>query len=170
MTDDPQSIRIDRSNHPAGGWGAVKSTFRVFRLQEIASKVGTGLLRTNQPGAFDCPGCAFPDKPGGALVDTCEQGQKAVAWEMTRKAPGAQFFAAHTVEQLRALSDFELESQGRLTEPLLYTGNSGHYTPISWVQVFDIVGRELGALGPEQAAFWIFFFLTGAEFDGLIIS
>ena len=77
MTDDPQSIRIDRSNHPAGGWGAVKSTFRVFRLQEIASKVGTGLLRTNQPGAFDCPGCAFPDNPGGAVVDTCEQGQKA---------------------------------------------------------------------------------------------
>ncbi|MFD2376499.1 hypothetical protein ACFSTJ_02290 [Ottowia pentelensis] len=94
MTEDPNTIRIDRSNHPAGGWGAVKSTFKVFRLQEIAGKVGTGLLRTNQPGAFDCPGCAFPDKPGKAVVDTCEQGQKAVAWEMTRKAPGPDFLPA----------------------------------------------------------------------------
>ncbi len=154
MTDDPDTIRIDRSNHPAGGWGAVKSTFKVFRLQEIAGKVGAGLLRTNQPGAFDCPGCAFPDKPGGAVVDTCEQGQKAVAWEMTRKAPGPDFFAGHSLEQLRALSDHELESQGRLTAPLLYTAESGHYTPIGWDQVFEIVGREMGALGPGQAAFY----------------
>ncbi len=154
MTDDPNTVHIDRGNHPAGGWGAVKSTFKAYRQQAIATKVGTGLLRTNQPGSFDCPGCAFPDRPGKALVDTCEQGQKAVAWEMTRKAPGADFFAHRSMEQLRALSDCELESQGRLTEPLLYTEGSGHYTPIGWAQVFEIVGRELGALAPEQAAFY----------------
>ena len=36
MQDDPAAIRIDRTDHPAGGWGAVKSTCRVCRLQQIA--------------------------------------------------------------------------------------------------------------------------------------
>jgi hypothetical protein len=64
------------------------------------------LLANKLPHGFDCPGCAFPDKPGKPLVDSCEQGQKAIAWEMTRKAVGAEFFDGRTPTELQALGRF----------------------------------------------------------------
>jgi len=151
---DPPEIRIDRRDKPAGGRGAVKSTFQAFREQGIPLTAVSSLLRANKQRQFDCPGCAFPDKPGNPLVDSCEQGQKAIAWEMTRKAADPNFFDRHTIEQLRALSDHELEFQGRLTAPMLYTAANGSYTAISWQHAFDIVGAELHALAPEQVAFY----------------
>jgi molybdopterin-dependent oxidoreductase alpha subunit len=112
------------------------------------------LLQANKLAKFDCPGCAFPDKPGKPAVDSCEQGHKAIAWEMTRKATDPDFFAHQTLEQLRARSDYGLEFQGRLTAPMLYTRESGKYLPITWKQAFEIAATELKAISPDQAAFY----------------
>src|SRR6478609_9523898 len=111
-----------RKPSPAGGRGALRATVRAWSRQGIALKLVGSFLSANKVGGFDCPGCAFPDTVGHPLVDSCEQGQKAIAWEMTRKAVGAAFFDGKTPAQLRALGDFDLEFQGRLTTPVLYDG------------------------------------------------
>ena len=152
---DTPDIRIDHTDKPAGGRGAVKSTFKSYTEQGMSPlKTVSMLLQANKLAKFDCPGCAFPDKPGKPAVDSCEQGHKAIAWEMTRKATDPDFFAHQTLEQLRARSDYGLEFQGRLTAPMLYTRESGKYLPITWKQAFEIAATELKAISPDQAAFY----------------
>ena len=57
-----------------------------------------------------------------------------------------EFFAAHTVRQLEQGSDYWLEEQGRLTEPMRYDAATDHYVPIDWDDAFALIGRELNAL------------------------
>ncbi len=46
----------------------------------------------NKPEGFDCPGCAWPDPKHSASFDICENGAKAIAWEVTDKQVNASFF------------------------------------------------------------------------------
>ncbi|SDP39389.1 FdhF/YdeP family oxidoreductase [Actinacidiphila guanduensis] len=143
-------------HHPAAGWGAARSVGRVL-IKERALLDGTrAMLSMNQEnGGFDCPGCAWPDDTKGLKLDICENGIKHVTWEMTPKRAGADFFARHTVAELSQWSDFALEDQGRLTEPLVYDEATDRYVPITWQDAFALVGRELRALeSPDQAAFY----------------
>ena len=95
----------DKRDKPAGGRGAIAGSVRAFARQGIPIKLVGSFAQANKlPHGFDCPGCAFPDKPGKPLVDSCEQGQKAIAWEMTRKAVGAEFFDGRTPAELQALA------------------------------------------------------------------
>ena len=115
---------ISEYKQPAGGRGAVKSALNAFQVQGIPVKALQSFVKANKADGFDCPGCAFPNKSGGALVDSCEQGQKAIAWEMTKKQAAPDFFARMPLSQLRDLTDNELESVGRLTHPLVYDAGS----------------------------------------------
>ncbi|MEY2801680.1 MAG: hypothetical protein RL513_1265, partial [Pseudomonadota bacterium] len=92
-------------DQPAGGRGAVKAALDAFSEQGIPLKVVRSFLKANKPEGFDCPGCAFPDRPGAFGPDSCEQGQKAIAWEMTPKKADAAFFAQHTLTELRTWSN-----------------------------------------------------------------
>ncbi|WP_436846801.1 FdhF/YdeP family oxidoreductase [Streptomyces litmocidini] len=104
---------------------------------------------------FDCPGCAWPDDTKGLHLDICENGIKHVTWEMTRKRVGREFFAAHSVTELAGWTDYDLENEGRLTEPMVYDPGSDHYVPISWKDAFALVGRTLRELeDPNQASFY----------------
>ena len=141
-------------DRPAGGRGAIKGTVRAWRQQGITAKLVDSFLTANKVHGFDCPGCAFPDKTGRHLVDSCEQGQKAIAWEMTRKAVGAEFFDGRTPAELQALGNFDLEFQGRLTTPVLYEKSTGTYRAIDWESAYAIAARELSALPPESVAFY----------------
>ncbi|MET8331488.1 FdhF/YdeP family oxidoreductase [Streptomyces sp. NPDC005181] len=143
-------------HHPAAGWGAAKSVTR-FLVREGALVDGPrAIMRMNHENTgFDCPGCAWPDDTKGLHLDICENGIKHVTWEMTRKRVGREFFAAHSVTELSGWSDNALESQGRLTEPMVYDPDSDHYVPISWKDAFEVVGRALRELdNPNQASFY----------------
>ncbi|MGW3446490.1 FdhF/YdeP family oxidoreductase [Streptomyces sp. NPDC001076] len=143
-------------HHPAAGWGAAKSVSK-FLVRERALLDGPrAIMKMNHEGeGFDCPGCAWPDDTKGLRLDLCENGVKHVTWEMTRKRVGREFFAAHSVGELSEWSDFALEDQGRLTEPMVYDGDSDHYVPISWRDAFDLVGGVLRGLDhPNQASFY----------------
>lgn len=140
---------------PAGGRGSISGSVRAFAQQNIPIQLIGSFRHANKlPGGFDCPGCAFPDKAGKPLLDSCEQGQKAIAWEMTRKAVGAEFFDGKTPAQLQALGDFELEFHGRLTTPVLYENTSGAFRAIDWDEAYAIAARELSALAPDSVAFY----------------
>ncbi len=148
--------RYQPYHHPAAGWGAAKSVTR-FLVREGALVDGPrAIMKMNhEDGGFDCPGCAWPDDTKGLHLDICENGIKHVTWEMTRKRVGREFFAAHTVGELSGWTDFALEDQGRLTEPMAYDPDTDHYVPISWRDAFELAGRALRALDhPDQAAFY----------------
>lgn len=153
-SDRPEAVVKDYES-PAGGWGAVKSAVVGFYRQGIVRKVATSFATANMPDGFDCPGCAWPDKGGqGFGPDSCEQGQKAIAWEMTRKEAGAAFFGAHSVAELRQWTDFDLENQGRLTTPLLYNAVIDRYEPVAWEVAFALAGEALKAQDPTAVAFY----------------
>ncbi|MGY3929298.1 oxidoreductase alpha (molybdopterin) subunit [Aeromonas encheleia] len=138
----------------AGGFSSLQSTFKqVLRSQKTRQNI-KNLLRVNQTDGFDCPGCAWGDNKQGAF-QFCENGAKAVAWESTGKTVGAAFFAEHSVRRLASQSDYWLEYQGRLTEPLRYNPASDHYEPVSWDQAFAIIAAKLQSLAsPDEVEFY----------------
>ncbi|RVU27925.1 formate dehydrogenase [Streptomyces antnestii] len=143
-------------HHPAAGWGAAKSVTQfLVRERELVDGPRAIMRMNHENTGFDCPGCAWPDDTKGLKLDICENGIKHVTWEMTRKRVGREFFAAHSVSELSAWSDFELENQGRLTEPMVYDPDTDHYVPITWKDAFEVAGRALRELdNPNQASFY----------------
>jgi molybdopterin-dependent oxidoreductase alpha subunit len=113
------------------------------------------LYRTNKPTGFDCPGCAWPDKENTSTFQFCENGAKAVTWEATKKRVTQEFFAAHTVSSLLQWTDYELENEGRLTQPLVYDRASDTYQPIEWEVAFERVAEVLrGVPDPNMVEFY----------------
>jgi molybdopterin-dependent oxidoreductase alpha subunit len=140
---------------PAGGWGAVHATAKALREQSILLKGSKSLLSMNQPDGFDCPGCAWPDPWHTSSFEFCENGAKAVSFELTKRRVTREFFAEHAVRQLERESDYWLEEQGRLTEPMRYDAGTDRYTPIEWDDAFALIAQELHALDdPNDAEFY----------------
>jgi molybdopterin-dependent oxidoreductase alpha subunit len=155
MDNYKSASRIAPYPHAAAGWGAVKQVAVALVNEKVAGSKYKTLLAQNQPDGFDCPGCAWPDREHQSTFQFCENGVKAVAAEATSKRVPPAFFAAHTVTELLAQSDFELEQHGRLTDPLVYDAASDRYLPIGWDDAFALIARHLKALpDPDQASFY----------------
>jgi molybdopterin-dependent oxidoreductase alpha subunit len=147
--------RFEPYESPAGGWGALQAVAQALREQSTILKGSRALHSMNQPDGFDCPGCAWPDPKHTSSFEFCENGAKAVAFELTSRRVTRDFFAAHTVRELEKKSDYWLEKKGRLTEPMRYNAASDHYEPITWEEAFALIGRELRGLeSPDQAEFY----------------
>jgi hypothetical protein len=85
---------------PAGGWGALRAVAQALREQSVVLKGSEALLRMNQPDGFDCPGCAWPDPKHTSSFEFCENGAKAVSFELTKRRVTREFFASYTVSEL----------------------------------------------------------------------
>jgi molybdopterin-dependent oxidoreductase alpha subunit len=141
----------------AVGIPGVRESVR-YALTEMGPKRSLQtLLRVNRADGFDCPSCAWPD-PGPnhrSHAEFCENGAKAVSWEATRKRVGAEFFAAHSVAELREQTDYWLESNGRLTEPMYLAPGASHYAPVGWDDALSLVADRLRAMpDPNRAVFY----------------
>ena len=138
----------------AGGLSSLTSTLKhIIKSQQPKTNL-KNLLIANTADGFDCPGCAWGDKQEGFL-HFCENGAKAIAWESTSKTVGADFFAQYSVSQLLKQSDYWLEYQGRLTQPLKYHRESDHYQAISWPEAFALIAEHLNKLAsPDEAEFY----------------
>lgn len=134
----------------AGGLGSLEATTRFVIDSKNALKNLRNLLRMNKARGFDCPGCAWGDD-NKSTFSFCENGAKAVTWEATRRQIDATFFAQHSVSALNRQSDYFLEYQGRLTEPLCYNPQTDHYEPISWDDALALIGEHIQAMdNPNQ--------------------
>ncbi|MCT4703980.1 FdhF/YdeP family oxidoreductase [Enterobacteriaceae bacterium H20N1] len=134
----------------AGGWGSLEATTRFVIDSKHALKNLRNLMRMNKARGFDCPGCAWGDD-NKSTFSFCENGAKAVTWEATRRFIDRQFFAQHSVSKLYAQSDYFLEYQGRLTEPLRYNARTDHYEPISWDDALALIAQHIhGMDNPNQ--------------------
>ncbi|HET9089952.1 MAG TPA: FdhF/YdeP family oxidoreductase [Acidimicrobiales bacterium] len=145
----PESVAVGRV--------AVRlSMTRALKEMGVARSART-LTAMNQVDGFDCPSCAWPDPEAGerSHAEFCENGAKAVSWEATRERVGRAFFATHSLERLLAESDHELESHGRLTEPMYLARGASHYVPISWDDALALCASRLRAMAdPNRAAFY----------------
>jgi molybdopterin-dependent oxidoreductase alpha subunit len=146
---------VSRPAKVAGGLPAVVSTTR-YLLRETGLVRGLKVLRgVNQADGFDCPSCAWPDPEHRSVAEFCENGARAVLDEATTKRVTPEFFARHSVAELLEKSDAWLNSQGRITHPMLLDPEDDHYRPVSWDDAFNLLGEELRALSsPDQAAFY----------------
>lgn len=61
---------------------------------------------------------------------------------------------AHTLEDFKQLSAYELEHLGRLNTPLFKTSDTDKYTPVSWAFAFDKMARAFSAAKPEHSFFY----------------
>ncbi|MDE2463130.1 MAG: FdhF/YdeP family oxidoreductase [Alphaproteobacteria bacterium] len=147
--------RFKPYTRPAGGWGSAAATAKVLLEQSVITKGSRALLAMNQPGGFKCPSCAFPDPHCRKTLEFCENGAKALAFEATKFRVTRDFFARHSVSDLMQQSDYWLEMQGRLSEPMRYDPATDHYVPCDWDTAFSIIARHLRCLEtPNQAEFY----------------
>lgn len=138
----------------AAGLAAVISAL-AYNIKHAGVARTRALFRLNQQGGFDCPSCAWPDPKHRSMTEFCENGARAVGDEATTARVDAAFFAEHTVADLLARSDHWLNSQGRLTEPMVRLPGAPGYTPISWADAFALVADSLNSLGsPNEAVFY----------------
>ena len=141
--------------HAAGMLGVKEALRHGFKEMGVVRAM-KGLLEMNQKDGFDCPSCAWPDpeKPS-KIGEYCENGAKALADEATNTKADSAFFKKYSVEELSQFTDYELNTFGRLVEPLLLKSGSVHYEPISWQGAFDLISEELKKLNsPDEAIFY----------------
>ncbi|RUR35520.1 FdhF/YdeP family oxidoreductase [Vreelandella populi] len=147
--------KVFEYHNPAGGWGALKAVSKHLLHSRSPAVNARSLFKLNQPDGFDCPGCAWGDPEHGSSFEFCENGVKAVTWEATSKRVTRNFFAKHTVSELKTWDDYRLEDQGRLVEPMRYNADTDHYEPITWDAALDLIAAELKALPtPDDAIFY----------------
>ncbi|SPB18570.1 oxidoreductase alpha (molybdopterin) subunit [Caballeronia novacaledonica] len=145
---------IKKYDHPAGGWGSLKAVTSALVEQHVTLDGARILLHQNKPDGYACVSCSWAKPADPHLFEFCENGAKATAWELTKKRINQDFFAHHTLASLEAWTDFELESQGRLTEPMRYDAATDRYVPVRWQQAFDEIGKMLRDFDPKRTVFY----------------
>ncbi len=157
MSDQPGPVKIEPYSAPAGGWGSVKSLAEILPREKVDAKGLGELWRQNKHDGFMCVSCAWPKPAKPHPFEFCENGAKATAWEITTRRCPPEFFAAHTITELLGWSDYALEQQGRLTEPLRYDPATDRYVRTGWDEAFAAIGAELAAIravDPDRAVFY----------------
>ncbi len=141
----------------AAGIPAVISAFKKTLDEAGLLRGSKALFNLNKKGGFDCPSCAWPDPDDdrSAIAEYCENGARAVAEEATTKTLTADFFAKNSVENLGALSDYEIGGMGRIAQPVYLAKGATHYQPVSWQEAFSKIGNILKSLAsPDEAIFY----------------
>lgn len=152
---DESRVHVTRPKKVAVGVPAVLHALEMANEQMGVTRSVQTLLRVNQKDGFDCPGCAWPEEDRRHVAEFCENGAKAVAEEATLRRGGPEFFAEHSLDELRAHDDWWLGQQGRLTHPMVLEEGATHYRPISWDDALRLIADELRLLDhPDEAVFY----------------
>ena len=151
------SLKINKPYQNSVGFPAIASSIVEAAKYMKPLQAIKASLKMNQKGGFDCPGCAWPDPDDerSSIGEYCENGIKALTEEAQNKTINRDFFSKYSVDDLSALSDFEIGKSGRLSEPMFLAEGASHYKPISWNDAFKKVGKHLNALDhPDEAVFY----------------
>ncbi|WP_042377708.1 FdhF/YdeP family oxidoreductase [Streptacidiphilus melanogenes] len=156
--DPSDDLKVTPPKTWATGVPAVTHALEYSLSQTSPRRTALTLLNINQVKGFDCPGCAWPEpKPGQRhLNEYCENGAKHINDEATSRRITADFFREHSIEDLDDKSDYWLNQQGRLTEPMVKRPGATHYEPIGWDEALSLLANELRALdSPDEALFYV---------------
>ncbi|NIJ08418.1 molybdopterin-dependent oxidoreductase alpha subunit [Sphingomonas vulcanisoli] len=137
-----------------GGWGSVRGIVETGLRTRPTPGVLNTLRRQNKVKGFMCVSCAWTKPAEPLSFEFCENGAKATLWELTTRRCTPEFFADHTVSELKGWKDYDLEQQGRLTHPMRYDSVSDKYVPCAWEEAFAAIGAELKKLDPRSTVFY----------------
>src|SRR5690606_6582339 len=152
---DESRVRVTPTKRVSVGVPAVLHALQMANEQMGVARSVQTLRRVNQKDGFDCPGCAWPEEDKRHIAEFCENGAKAVAEEATLRRIGPEFFAAHSIDELRAHDDWWLGQQGRLTHPMILDAGATHYRPISWDDALrEIAGAIARVADPDETVFY----------------
>jgi molybdopterin-dependent oxidoreductase alpha subunit len=142
-----------------GGWQAIWYTWRKAR-ESSGWKVWKFWSAMRSKNA--CKTCALGmgGQAGGMVNETghfpevCKKSLQAMASDM-QGAIKPEFWSTYSVAQLQAFSPREMETCGRLVQPVLLKKGSQYYTPISWDEAYTRIIEKLRATQPDES-FWYF--------------
>jgi|TARA_B110000263_G_scaffold92889_1_gene81208 molybdopterin-dependent oxidoreductase alpha subunit len=153
---EPEPPKLSKPKKSAAGIPAILSTAKYgLGNMGLISSIKK-LSKVNDFDGFDCPGCAWPDPDNHrSFAEFCENGAKAVADEGTRSRADANFWSKWSVSELSKQSDHWLNSQGRITQPMILLPGTEYYVPITWNDSFDLIADNLVSLAdPNEAIFY----------------
>ncbi|KQM56925.1 MULTISPECIES: FdhF/YdeP family oxidoreductase [unclassified Sphingomonas] len=139
---------------PAGGWGSVRGMSKILGKERNRPAALAQLARQNKTKGFMCTSCAWGKPAEPHPFEFCENGAKATLWDLTPNRCAPDFFAQHSVSELKTWKDYDLEHVGRLTHPMRYDHATDHYVECSWDEAFAAIGAELRAIDPKKAIFY----------------
>ncbi len=147
---------IGEAEHTAAGLPSIYQTTRISLEEMGINRTLRTLLALTKKDGFDCQSCAWPSPDEHRKVaEFCENGAKAVASEATTRRVTTEFFTQWSVTALSEQSDYWLDQQGRLTQPMFLRAGGTHYEPIAWQDAFALLAQELTALdSPNEATFY----------------
>jgi molybdopterin-dependent oxidoreductase alpha subunit len=147
--------KLSKSKSVAAGIPGVLASLKHSYKNNILSSA-YNLSKINRFRGFDCPGCAWPDPDDHrSRFEFCENGAKAVADERTSKKANPKFFSSWSISELSKKSDYWLNSQGRITNPMVLKPGESHYKSISWEDAFKIIANEIYQLNnPDDCIFY----------------
>ena len=152
---DSNRLRLSKVKSTAAGVPAAISSMNHGIRKMGVTKTVRSLLMVNQKDGFDCPGCAWPDPDHRTSFEFCENGAKAVADEAMKAKVNASFFKKYSVADLLKKSDYWLNSQGRIAQPMVLEADASHYTPIEWDDAFQRIASSIQAMdSPERGVYY----------------
>ncbi|MEJ1181708.1 MULTISPECIES: FdhF/YdeP family oxidoreductase [unclassified Pseudarthrobacter] len=152
---DESKLSLTKPKTTAVGLPAVANALKISLEQMGPLRSIQTLLAVNQVDGFDCMGCAWPEHEKRNAAEFCENGAKAVAEEATRRRVTPEFFAKHSIADLKTRDDYWLGQQGRLTHPMLLEEGATHYRPIEWDDAYELIAQEIRDMEhPDQSVFY----------------
>jgi molybdopterin-dependent oxidoreductase alpha subunit len=153
--EETTPVEIKKVSKIAGGIPAIISTAKATWPDMGIVRGTRTLLKLNQVGGVDCPGCAWPEPDAKrSHFEFCENGAKHVAEEATTKRVTPEFFSQWSVADLSVQSDYWLGKQGRITHPMTLRNGATHYEAVSWDEAFKLISGELNSRTPDEAIFY----------------
>ncbi len=140
-----------------GGWRAIRYTFTKAKEAGGLWKLYKALRSKNA-----CKTCALGmgGQAGGmvnergSFPEVCKKSIQAMASDM-QSAVTADFWMRNSVAELQRWSPRQLETSGRLIQPVLYERGATHFRPITWTDAFERIERRLKPMQPDET-FWYF--------------
>lgn len=138
-----------------GGWKAIGYTLR------MANRVGWLKLWKAMRSKNTCKTCALGMggqmggmvNEGGYFPEVCKKSFQAMVSDM-QAGITAEFFARYGFRELRSFSSRQMESSGRLVNPVYAGPNDTHYRVITWDEAFDKLAARIKASGPTRSFFY----------------
>lgn len=139
-----------------GGFSAV-----IYVLKKARESGGIFAMARAMRSRNACKTCALGmggQKGGmvneaGRFPEVCKKSVQAMTADMQPRIP-ASFFEDNSIDELRLLSSLELESAGRLAEPVYAGPGDSHYKPIGWDVALELVASKIKVVDPQESFFY----------------
>ncbi len=150
-------VSVMRKPSSGGGFRAILYTLKKAREVGGLWKMWSAMRTKNA-----CKTCALGmggQKGGmvneaGHFPEVCKKSLQAMAADM-QGGIKPDFWSTYSLAQLQKFSPLDLETCGRLVQPVIYRKGKDYYEPLSWESALAKIADKLKKLSPQET-FWYF--------------